>query len=88
MEITDVTTIDQLTDAEVDELLERALNPRTPIEIFYAVLDRIGGHGSAAEAAESPDPEQIPVLSAVALAPAHALPQGQTLTGGEALNEV
>jgi hypothetical protein len=55
MEITDVTTIDQLTDAEVDELLERALNPRTPIEIFYAVLDRIGGHGAAADATDSPD---------------------------------
>ena len=56
MEITDVTTIDQLTDAEVDELLERALNPRTPIEIFYAVLDRIGGHGYAtADAADTPD---------------------------------
>jgi hypothetical protein len=55
MEITDVTTIDQLTDAEVDELLERALNPRTPIEIFYAVLDRIGGHGAATDATDGPD---------------------------------
>jgi hypothetical protein len=63
MEITDVTTIDQLTDAEVDELLERALNPRTPIEIFYAVLDRIGGHGAAADATNGsdayPDQEQL-----------------------------
>lgn len=49
MEITDVTTIDQLTDAEVDELLARALNPRTPIEIFYAVLDRIGGQPGAVD---------------------------------------
>ena len=68
MEITDVTTIDQLTDAEVDELLERALNPRTPIEIFYAVLDRIGGHGAAAEATGGPDPEemeQVPVDAGV-----------------------
>ena len=48
MEITDVTTIDQLSDAEVDELLARALNPQTPIEIFYAVLDRIGGIPAAA----------------------------------------
>ena len=50
MEITDVTTIDQLTDAEVDELLQRALNPRTPIEVFYAVLDRIGAPAAPAEA--------------------------------------
>ena len=64
MEITDVTTIDQLTDAEVDELLERALNPRTPIEIFYAVLDRIGGPAAMATADAAvgygPDPEQLP----------------------------
>lgn len=55
MEITDVTTIDQLSDAEVDELLARALNPQTPIEIFYAVLDRIGGIPAAA-----PDPAPLP----------------------------
>jgi hypothetical protein len=57
MEITDVTTIDQLTDAEVDELLARALNPRTPIEIFYAVLDRIG---APAFAAPDGSPDQGP----------------------------
>ena len=66
MEITDVTTIDQLTDAEVDELLERALNPRTPIEIFYAVLDRIGGYAIPAETPDyGPDPEQVPAEVAV-----------------------
>jgi hypothetical protein len=65
MEITDVTTIDQLTDAEVDELLERALNPRTPIEIFYAVLDRIGGYtADDADATRSPDPEQMEQIPA------------------------
>jgi hypothetical protein len=58
MEITDVTTIDQLSDAEVDELLARALNPRTPIEIFYAVLDRIGGIPAAAEYAPEPVPAE------------------------------
>jgi hypothetical protein len=63
MEITDVTTIDQLSDAEVDELLARALNPQTPIEIFYAVLDRIGGIPAAAPlpdpapTATEPEPE-------------------------------
>jgi hypothetical protein len=63
MEITDVTTIDQLSDAEVDELLARALNPQTPIEIFYAVLDRIGGIPAAA-------PEAAPTASASVSAPA------------------
>ena len=60
MEITDVTTIDQLTDAEVDELLERALNPRTPIEIFYAVLDRIGGPISVDPIENGQEPELVP----------------------------
>jgi hypothetical protein len=70
MEITDVTTIDQLSDAEVDELLARALNPQTPIEIFYAVLDRIGGIPAAAAgpaplpdpapAATEPEPDPVP----------------------------
>ena len=90
MEITDVTTIDQLTDAEVDELLERALNPRTPIEIFYAVLDRIGGHGAAVDATDGPDPqqlEQIPAHLALTAAPTYALPQGQTPPDGGAVYE-
>jgi hypothetical protein len=63
MEITDVTTIDQLTDAEVDELLARALNPRTPIEVFYAVLDRIGAPAAAPAdtyADQDPDSETEP----------------------------
>jgi hypothetical protein len=61
MEITDVTTIDQLSDAEVDELLARALNPQTPIEIFYAVLDRIGGiPAAAADPAPLPEPAPMP----------------------------
>ena len=65
MEITDVTTIDQLSDAEVDELLARALNPQTPIEIFYAVLDRIGGIPAAApDPAPLPDPVPVPVPTA------------------------
>ena len=65
MEITDVTTIDQLSDAEVDELLARALNPQTPIEIFYAVLDRIGGIPAAAapDADPMPDPGLAPAAT-------------------------
>jgi hypothetical protein len=58
MEITDVTTIDQLTDAEVDELLARALNPRIPIEVFYAVLDRIGAPVIAADEAPAAQPPE------------------------------
>ena len=64
MEITDVTTIDQMSDAEVDELLARALNPRTPIEIFYAVLDRIGGIPAAA-ADHAPLSYEEPALAPV-----------------------
>ena len=55
IEAIDVTTIDQLTDPEVDELLARAVNPRMPIEVFYAVLERIGSGQSFAAAAEAVD---------------------------------
>jgi len=55
IEAIDVTTIDQLTDPEVDELLARAVNPRMPIEIFYAVLDRIGSGQSFAAVAAAAD---------------------------------
>jgi hypothetical protein len=55
IEAIDVTTIDQLTDPEVDELLARAVNPRMPIEVFYAVLERIGTGRSFAVAAEAVD---------------------------------
>lgn len=53
IETVDVTTIGQLTDQEIDELLERSINPRMPVEVFYAVLDHIGGiPAAAAPAAE------------------------------------
>lgn len=55
IEAIDVTTIDQLTDPEVDELLARAVDPRMPIEVFYAVLERIGSGRSFAVAAEAVD---------------------------------
>jgi hypothetical protein len=70
MEITDVTTIDRMSDAEVDELLARAVNPRTPIEIFYAVLDRIGGIPAAAA-----EPAGYPPVAAEPSAPAAEEPE-------------
>jgi len=48
IETIDITTIGELSDHEIDELLEHSINPRMPIEIFYAVLDRIGGIPAAA----------------------------------------
>jgi hypothetical protein len=60
IETVDVTTIGQLSDPEIDELLERSINPRMPVEIFYAVLDRLGGiPAAAAPPAEdiAPEPE-------------------------------
>jgi hypothetical protein len=58
IETIDVTTIGQLSDQEIDELLEHSINPRMPIEIFYAVLDRIGGIPAAA-APPAPDEDFI-----------------------------
>lgn len=55
-ETIDVTTIGELSDNEIDELLEHSINPRMPIEIFYAVLDRIGGIPAAAAPPAPLDP--------------------------------
>ncbi|HEX4790763.1 MAG TPA: hypothetical protein VH372_20045 [Actinospica sp.] len=55
IETIDVTTIDQLSDPEIDELLEHSINPRMPVEVFYAVLDRIGGIPAAAPPAAGPE---------------------------------
>jgi hypothetical protein len=60
----DVENLDALNPTELDELLERALNPRVPVEVLYAVLDRIG-----------PPKDGAPVLApvpAAAAAPATA----------------
>ena len=46
----DVENLDALTPAELDALLEQALNPRVPVEVLYAVLERIG--------ARAPEPSQ------------------------------
>ena len=64
IEAVDVTTIDQLTDPEVDELLARAVNPHMPIEVFYAVLERIGGGQIFAAAADHADATADPVADA------------------------
>lgn len=45
----DVENIDALNPAELDALLERALDPQVPVEVFYAVLERIGPHEPSAE---------------------------------------
>lgn len=55
----DVENIDALNAAELDALLERALDPQVPVEVFYAVLERIGQHeqaatGTAGDAAAKP----------------------------------
>jgi len=47
----DVENIDTLNSAELDALLERALDPLVPVEVFYAVLERIGRHDQALAAA-------------------------------------
>jgi hypothetical protein len=47
----DVENLDALNPTELDELLERALNPRVPVEVLYAVLDRIGPAKDGAPAA-------------------------------------
>jgi hypothetical protein len=61
IETMDVATVGELSEDELDELLEHSINPRIPIEVFYAVLDRIGGvPAAAASAAANPAPDPRP----------------------------
>ena len=69
----DVENLDALNPAQLDELLERALNPQVPVEVLYAVLDRIGSAPDAPTPAGSPvagsaaaDVEQTAVLPPLA----------------------
>lgn len=62
----DVENIDALNPAELDALLERALDPQVPVEVFYAVLERIGPHEPSAEStpltqsANAASPQPLP----------------------------
>ncbi|HTJ72201.1 MAG TPA: hypothetical protein VL551_31970 [Actinospica sp.] len=69
----DVENLDALNPAELDELLERALNPQVPVELLYAVLERIGPaadpRGKGPLPPSSPDTEQTTVMPPLAMAP-------------------
>jgi hypothetical protein len=56
----DVENIDALNPAELDALLERALDPQVPIEVFYAVLERIGPHEQPTGAGSGPAGAEAP----------------------------
>jgi hypothetical protein len=72
----DVDNIDALTVAELEAVLERALDPRVPVELLYAVLERLGrldqaaaGHEGAAEVPAPAEayPPAAPVPAAAAI---------------------
>ncbi len=42
MDTVGIADIGRLDASELDELLQRAIDPYVPVELFYAVLDRIG----------------------------------------------
>ncbi|MBR7835902.1 hypothetical protein KDL01_21690, partial [Actinospica durhamensis] len=55
----DVENIDALSPAELDALLERALDPQVPVELLYAVLERIDRLEREAAAARVPQAEAL-----------------------------
>ena len=68
----DVENLDALNPTELDELLERALNPRVPVEVLYAVLDRIGPAKDGEPAAATAASAATAATAATAAAPATA----------------
>ena len=71
----DVENLDALSPAELDALLEQALNPRVPVEMLYALLERIGAapqvppRGAATDRAVRPERPRPPKLPTSAQAP-------------------
>ncbi len=49
-----------MDESELDELLQRAIDPYVPVELFYAVLDRIGGPYAAAPESAGVGPAGLP----------------------------
>lgn len=55
-----------MNEVELEEMLQRAIDPHVPVELFYAVLDRIGLPPAAApgpagfEPPPHPEPEYGP----------------------------
>jgi hypothetical protein len=48
MDTVGISDIGQMDESELEELLQRAIDPHVPVELFYAVLDRIGHLPAAA----------------------------------------
>jgi hypothetical protein len=59
-----------MDESELDELLQRAIDPYVPVELFYAVLDRIG-RPIASHA--DPQPHTQALALPAAYAPSHLL---------------
>ena len=77
----DVENIDALNPAELDALLERTLDPKVPIEVFYAVLERIGPHEQPT--AQGPGP-----TGTDASAPAQGQVQAHAQAQAQAIGQV
>lgn len=73
----DVDNIDALTLAELEAVLERALDPRVPVELLYAVLERLGRLDQAAAGQEAAADLPAP---AEAFAPAAPPPSAAAVT--------
>jgi hypothetical protein len=49
-----------MNESELEELLQRAIDPYVPVELFYAVLDRIGQPPAAAPGPAGLEPPLYP----------------------------
>lgn len=49
-----------MNESELEELLQRAIDPYVPVELFYAVLDRIGQPPAAAPGPAGFEPQPHP----------------------------
>jgi hypothetical protein len=60
MDTVGIADIGRLDESELDELLQRSIDPHVPVELFYAVLDRIGRAPAAAPGPAGLEPSREP----------------------------
>jgi hypothetical protein len=80
----DAENLDALTPAELEALLEQALNPQVPVTVLYAVLERIGAAGAQAAARPGAGQDRDATTVLPAQGPAPYLPHPPVAPRGAA----
>jgi hypothetical protein len=73
-EIDGVEGVDRLSGPELEERITRAIDPRVPVEVFFALLDRLAVVSRSEARAAAAEPGVASGLSTVGIAAAELRP--------------